>query len=463
MSHLWISYLFVMKKLNITLFLLLLLSGCFGQRKVVDKVIATVGGELVLLSEVEEQVSLMEARNGVLPEGARCAIMDQLLANKLLVNQAKLDSIEVTDEEIEVQLNARIDRILEFMNGDLNQFEDYYGQSVTDVKDQFREDLKNQLLSERMRNQIMTNITVTPSEVKAFFAQIPQDSLPYFSSEVEIGEIVFKPQVSKEAKQRAIDTLESVRQRIMDGTATFEDMAFEYSEDGSRRTGGDLGWAKRGKYVQEFEAAAYKLDKEEISPVVETEFGFHLIKMQERRGNSIRVSHILIRPETTEADYEKAVHFLDSIRNMVLVDSLSFSRAVKIFSDENQQSYNNDGRMVNPVTGNTFFEIGDLEPDVYFAIDTMEIGSISDPFEFQGADGDTYYRIVQLQSRSEPHRANLALDYSKIQKATIEAKRNEYISDWISDKVAATYIDVDKLFRSCPILQKWVDKKDIRP
>jgi peptidyl-prolyl cis-trans isomerase SurA len=453
----------IMKKLNITLFLLLLLSACFGQRRIVDKVVATVGGELVLLSEVEEQISLMEARNGILPEGARCAVLDQLLANKLLVNQAKLDSIAVSEEEVEVQLNARVDRILEFMNGDLKQFEDYYGQSVSDVKEQFREDLKNQLLSERMRNQIMTNITVTPSEVKTFFAQIPQDSLPYFSSEVEIGEIVYKPKVNEEEKQKAIDTLESVRQRIIDGTASFEDMARGYSQDGSARLGGDLGWAKRGKYVQEFEAAAYKLDKEEVSPVIETEFGYHIIKMQERRGNSIRVSHILVRPEKTEADFERAAQHLDSIRNLILIDSISFSRAVKRFSDENQQSYNNDGRMVNPVTGNTFFEIGDLEPDVYFAIDTMTMGNISDPFEFQGPDGDTYYRIVQLQSRSEPHRANLAQDYSKIQKATIEAKRNEYISEWISDKVTATYIDVDKLFRGCPILQKWVQKKDIRP
>lgn len=452
-----------MKKLNITLFLLLILSGCFAQRKVVDKVIATVGGELVLLSEVEEQISLMEARNGVLPEGARCAVLDQLLANKLLVNQAKLDSIAVSDEEVEVQLNARIDRILEFMNGDVNQFEDYYGQSVSDVKEQFREDLKSQLLSERMRNQIMTNITVTPSEVKDFFAQIPQDSLPYFSSEVEIGEIVYKPIVSEEAKQAAVDTLESVRQRIIDGVATFEDMALAYSSDGSARLGGDLGWAKRGKYVQEFEAAAYKLDRDEVSPVIETEFGFHIIKMQERRGNSIRVSHILVRPEITDKDYELAVAHLDSIRNLMIDDSLSFSRAVKIFSDENQQSYNNDGRMVNPVTGNTFFEIGDLEPDIYFAIDTMKVGSISMPFEFRGPDGDTYYRIVQLQARSEPHRANLALDYSKIQKATIEAKRNEYISDWIEEKVAATYIDVDKIFKGCPIIQKWVQRKDIRP
>ncbi len=452
-----------MKNYSITLFLALLLTAGFGQQQVIDKVVATVGGELVLLSEIEEQISLMEARSGTLPENARCSVMDQLLANKLLVNQAKLDSIEVSEEEVEVQLNARIDRILEFMNGDLSQFEAYYGQSVSEVKDQFREDLKNQLLSERMRSQIMANITVTPSEVKQFFSQIPRDSLPYFSSEVEIGEIAYKPKVSEKEKQKAVDTLESVRQRIMDGKASFADMAMDYSQDGSARMGGDLGWAKRGKYVSEFEAAAYKLDKGEISPVIETEFGFHILQMQERRGNSIRVSHILIRPEITDDDLVLAQEHLDSIRELIVYDSLSFSRAVKLFSDENFQSYNNDGRMVNPVTGNTFFEIGDLEPDVYFAIDTMKVGGVSAPFEFRGPDGDTYYKLVQLQSRTEPHRADLSLDYSKIQKATIEAKRNEYIDEWIQEKVDATYIDVDKMFSGCAILQKWVLKKDIRP
>jgi len=269
--------------------------------------------------------------------------------------------------------------------------------------------------------------------------------------------------VNRAEKQKAIDTLESIRERIINGEATFADMAMEYSMDGSKRMGGDLGWAKRGKYVQEFEAAAYKLDKEEISPVVETEFGFHLIKMQERRGNSIRVSHILIRPEITDLDLERAEEHLDSIRKLIIVDTLSFSRAVKRFSNEDMQSYNNDGRMVNPVTGNTFFEIGDLEPDVYFAIDTLKVGGISKPFEFKGPDGDTYYRIVQLQSRSEPHRADLSLDYSKIQKATIEAKRSDYINEWIQDKVSAAYIDVDKMYRACPAIQKWVQKKDIRP
>ncbi|MCB0554883.1 MAG: peptidylprolyl isomerase [Phaeodactylibacter sp.] len=434
---------------------------CFAQSEVIDKVVATVGGELVLLSEVEEQHALLEAQNGVVPEGMRCNIMDQLMANKLLLNQAKLDSIQVSDEEVEAQLDARIERILGFMNNDITQFEDYYGQTVNEVKAQFREDLKNQILIDRMRSQVMASVTVTPSEVKKFFSSIPQDSLPYFNSEVEIGEIVYKPKVSPEERQKAISKLEEIHQEILDG-GDFAQLAAKYSNDGSARAGGDLGWAKRGRYVPEFEAAAFKLENNEISPVVESEFGFHLIQMLERRGNSIHVRHILIKPELTDADLELAQAHLDSVRHLILNDSISFSQAVKLYSNEDVQSFNNDGRMVNPATGNTFFEIGDLEPDIYFTIDTMKVGGVSAPFEFRDPVGDIFFRIVTLQSRTAPHRANLQQDYSKIQKAAIESKKNEFISDWIEQKVEATYISLDPMYQSCPVLNKW-KKQDVRP
>lgn len=433
-----------------------------AQKQVIDKVIATVGGELILLSDVEEQHALISAQNGTLPEDARCNILDNLLAQKLMLNQAKLDSIEVSDEEVEAQLNARIERILTYMNNDVSQFEAYYGQSINEVKEQFRTDLEDQILTDRMRGQVMTNVTVTPAEVKHFFNQIPYDSLPYFNSEVEIGEIVYKPKVNKEQKQLATDQLENIRKQILEEGADFAEMARKFSDDGSARIGGDLGWTQRGKFVPEFEAAAYKLDKGELSPIVESEFGFHLIQLQERRGNSIKVRHILIKPEITDADLELARLHLDSVRLLIANDSIDFSRAVKRYSHEDVQSYNNDGRLVNPATGNTFFEIGDLDPDIYFTIDTMDVNQLSVPFEYTDPTGETLYRIVQLQSRTAPHRANLAQDYSKIQQATIESKRNEFVNSWIEDKVNSTYIAVDGMYDGCPNLSKW-KKKDIRP
>ncbi|WP_282775859.1 peptidylprolyl isomerase [Phaeodactylibacter xiamenensis] len=435
----------------------------WAQREVIDKVVATVGGELVLLSEVEEQRALMASQQSNLPDDIRCDIMDQIMANKLLLNQSKLDSIMVSDEEVEVQLDARIERILGFMNNDVNQFEEYYGQSINEVKAQFREDLKNQLLVERMRGNIMASVTVTPSEVKTFFNSIPKDSLPYFNSEVEIGEIVYKPKVNKEERERAVNLLEELRERIVEGGESFAELAGKYSDDGSARAGGDLGWAKRGRYVPEFEAAAFRLEKDEISPVIESEFGFHIIQMLERRGNSIRVRHILIKPDITDADLELARNRLDSVRHLVMNDSISFSLAVKRFGNEDQQSYNNDGRMVNPATGNTFFEIGDLDPDIYFTVDTMDVGEISAPFMFRDPTGERYFRVVQLQSRSSPHKADLRKDYSKIQMAAIEAKKSEFISDWVGDKVGSTYIDIDPIFNGCPVLRKWTVDKTARP
>ena len=445
--------------------MVVLFNSCFGQREIIDKVVATVGGELVLLSELEEQISLLEAQNGVLPDGARCNIMDQILASKLLLNQAKLDSIEVTDDEVEAQLDARIERILGFMNGDVKQFEDYYGQTIGEVKAQFREDLKNQILVDRMRGQVMTNISVTPSEVKTFFNSIPQDSLPYFNSEVEVGEIVYKPVINEEERAKAINKLEELRKEIVENGADFAELAGKHSDDlGSARAGGDLGWAKRGKFVPEFEAAGFNLEQNEISDIVESVFGFHLIQMLERRGNSIRLRHILIKPEITDADLELAREHLDSVRLLLLNDSMSFSVGVKRFSNEDVQSYTNDGSMVNPVTGNTFFEIGDLEPDIYFTIDTMEVDGISAPFEYRDPTGETYYRIVKLQSRTKPHRANLKQDYSKIKQAAIDAKQNEYIAEWVKDRVDATYIDIDTLITNdCDTLLKKWKKSGARP
>ena len=449
-----------MQKLLCALLLFPLTFGLFAQREIIDKVVATVGGEIVLLSDVEEQRALLQAQQGTLPENARCLILDQIMAQKLLVNQAKVDSLPLADAEVDAQLEARIDQILEYMNGDMTAFEDYYGQTVAEVKASFRADLRDQILSERMRGQIMADVSVTPSEVKAFFAQIPPDSLPYFNSEVELGELVLKPEINEVEKQRAIDQLAAVREALMEG-ADFAELAKKYSQDfASARIGGDLGWTKRGKFVPEFEAEAYNLDPGQISPIFESPFGYHILELVNRRGNSIKTRHILVRPEITDADLERTRLKLDSIRHLIVSDSLSFSQAVKKFGYEEVQSYNNDGRMRNPNTGNTFFEVSDLEPDIYFTIDTMQTGGVSSAFSYeQPGANETFFHIVQLQSRTSPHKANLAQDYSKIREATINQKKGTFINEWIEDIVDQTFIQIDPLFDDkCGMLDKW--KKD---
>ena len=437
------------------MFLFALTNNVNAQKEVIDKVVGMVGSEIILLSDIEEQHALMAAQNGTAPENARCFIVDQLLAQKLLLNQSKLDSLEVGEEEVEAQLTARIDRILAYMNNDVTQFEAYYGQSISAVKEEFRTDLKNQILIERMQGSIMQAVKVTPAEVKNFFNQIPVDSLPYFNSEVEIGEIVIKPSVNKEEKEKSRKSLEALKERI-DAGEDFAELAKVYSDDpGSGRAGGDLGFQKRGTFVPEFEAAVYNLENGEISDIVETEFGFHLIQLIERRGNSVHARHILVKPAITPKDMELAVAKLDTIKMLLETDSISFSFAVKRFSNKDAQSYNNDGRMVNPQTGNTFFEIGDLEPEVYFTIDTMQINKISSPIEFADQTGEKGYRIIQLQSKTLPHKANLKQDYSKIQTAALEQKKSKYMEEWIGDKTGSTYIKVGGDYNTCPELDKW--------
>ena len=441
-----------------TLFMFVLPMLVFGQREMIDDIIAQVGEEIVLLSEIEEQFSLVSEQQGNLPEEAKCQIIDQLLSQKLILNQAKLDSIVVADEEIETQLNARIDRILTYMQGDVSQFEAYYGKSVNEVKEEFRQDLRSQITTERMQATILGDVKITPAEVKDFFSLIPIDSLPYFNSEVELGELIFKPKVNDEERMKAMNKAQEIRDRIVDGGEDFAELASQYSEDlGSAKLGGDLGWAKRNTFVPEFEASAYTLEKGEISELVETQIGFHILQLIERRGNTVKVRHVLIKPVITEADLELAKQELADIRDEVLIDSTTFSRAVKRFGDDSVQSYNNDGVMVNPQTGNGFFEIGDLEPDIYFAIDTLEVNQMTEPLAFNSPGGESMFRLILLKSRTKPHKADLAQDYSRIQKAALESKKNTFINNWVEEKIESTFIEFKDPYGDCgSINDRWV-------
>ena len=255
-----------------------------------------------------------------------------------------------------------------------------------------------------------------------------------------------------------MEKAQEIRNRIVEGGEDFAELASTYSDDkGSAKLGGELGWAKRNTFVPEFEAAAYTLENGEISELVETDFGFHIIQLIERRGNSVKVRHVLISPKITEADLDLAYTKVEEFRNQIAVDSITFSRAVKRYGDENQQSYNNDGIMVNPATGNGFFEIGDLEPDIYFAIDTLEINQMTAPMKFNAPSGETLYRLVLLKSRTKPHKADLSLDYSRIRKAALESKKNIFINNWVEEKIGSTYIEFEDPYGTCqPIIERWI-------
>lgn len=419
---------------------------------VLDKVVATVGDNIILLSEVEGRYRALENKT----EAARCMIIDQLLAENVLLVQAELDSVVIADEEVETQLEARIDQILRMMNYDRDQFIAYYGKTPDQVKEGFRDDLSRQLTVQRMQQTVMAGMKITPTEVKAFYAQIPKDSLPYFNSEVEVGEIVIEPQPNQTELDAAKKQMESLRNRIVNGKEDFGTLAKQYSQDpGSGRNGGDLGWAKRGSYVTEFEAAAYRLKDNEISPVIKTVYGYHVLQLLERRGNLIHLRHILVKPRVTQKDKNLALRQLDTIRNLIVTDSITFSYAVAKYSSENAQSKTNAGLMLNPRSGNSIFEVADIDPGVYFAIDTMSIGDVSAPMFFTNQQNrEEHARIIWLRSQTEPHQANLRQDYAKIQSAAVEQKRATFLSEWIDKRVSEMYIEVDPMY-DCEMIDKW--------
>lgn len=444
-----------------------------AQRQQVDKVIGVVGNHIILQSDVEAQLKLLESQSqgAPLPEDARWLVFDQLLANALMLAEAEQDSIVVGDMEVQAQLDTRVNQILAYMNNDPKKFKEFYNMSPLEMKDFMRDQMRDQLVQQRMQQQIMSSITITPKEVKSFFNNIPKDSLPYFNSEVELAEIVVKPKINPIEDAKARRTARNLVLQMVEDSVDFAILAKKYSDDrASAALGGDLGVQPRGTLVPEFEAAAYQLKPNEISEVVKSEFGYHIIQLINRLGNTINTRHILIRPDITTEDREIAYQNLDSIRNLVVNDSLTFAQGIALYSEEDF-SKTRAGRIMNPMTGEPYFELGDLEPSIYFAIDGLNQGDITKVIEYETRTGDKQFRIVKLLTRTEPHVANLTDDYSKIRTAALESKKGRFIIDWIDTKIADNYIEIkiENLganiteARACGALQKWFDANNVRP
>ena len=430
---------------------------CFvfeGYTQLVDKVIAKVGSEYILLSEIEEEFAYAKSKDPGVSDDIKCVILDNMIAQKLVIYHAKIDSVEITDAEVETQLDYRFESVLRQMNGDEAFFEEYYGASVAEMKERYRDDQKHKILAEKMQHKLISEIEITPKEVEKFFKNVPSDSLPYFKSEMEISEIVSLPLVNDVERQKALDKIKILREKVVNGTETFADVASKNSQDpGSAARGGDLGFAKRGVYVPEFEATVFSLAKDEISDIIETEFGYHFIQLIERRGNSVRARHVLIKPEITQSDLDKTKVLLDSVRQLITIDSLSFENAVKKYSVKSVPSYANGGRVKNQNSNNTFFAADDLDPDTYFAIYDLKPGAISKPMLITMPDGKKAYRLIQLNSTSKPHKANLKEDFDKISNFAKESKKNEYFLNWLKTKRTETYIHTDPLFSYCKTVE----------
>ena len=451
-----------MQKLFILFIFLLAIPTAFAQDStgtykgfLLDKVDAIVNDKIILRSDIENQLDLLSLR-GEEEQINRCQLMKQLVYNKILTTQAIIDSLPLADEEVEDELTRKINYFIS-VAGSQEAFEEYYHKTVDQIKDDYREDIKEQMLASRMRGKILEDVQVTPSEVKVFFDKLSKDSLPYFNATIELQQIVMKPRVSPDQQKAAKDKALGILERIRKGE-NFELLANLYSEDiGSAQEGGLLDWAPRGTYVKEFEGAAFKLKAGEVSDLVETPFGFHIIEMIERRGDMIQVRHILTRPQSTSKDAEYAQNKLDSVRNDILNGKISFFAAVKEYSQD-ASSKGVGGSILNNETGGTVLEVDKIDPNLYLLADTLGIGGISPPVMFQGDDGTPAFRIVKLVAKSEPHAADIKVDYDKMQNAARSDKEELMLQRWFVKNMKKTYLMITDDYAQCDDLRDIVTK-----
>ncbi len=418
----------------------------------VDGIIAKIDNHVILRSELEFSYLqyLAQSKQQPRPE-LKCEILRSMVQDKLLLARAEIDSITVEDAQVSGELDRRMNYLTAQVGG-VERLEQYYNKTVKQLKDELRRTVRDQLVMEKMQQEITGKVTVTPKEIKRYFNEIPRDSLPYFSSEVELGHIVKFAEVSKQQKAAARQQLEEIRKRILAGE-DFATLAKQYSQDpGSAQEGGVLGFFKKKELVPEYEAAALKLEPGQISNVVESQFGFHLIQMIERKGQEFNTRHILIKPATATVNVQEAVTALDSIRTLIMNDSLTFAKAAKEFSDD-KATKDNGGMIANRATGSTYTPMDQVDPAIFFVIDTMEVGEVSKPVAFRTEDGREAARIIYVKSKSVPHQANLDDDYQKIASAALNEKKSKAVDTWFRKNFDSVYIEIDPEYQDCKVLQ----------
>ena len=418
--------------------------------QLLDKIIAKVDNHYILKSEIEQQFQQYQS-SGQANTPDRCQILEGLVINKLMLAKAEIDSVIVEDKRIEMELSSRMDQ-MEQQYGTAKNIVEAFGKPIATMKEELRANLKEQMTGRKMQDKITDDVKITPKEVAAFFSTIPTDSLPYLPSEVEVGHIIRLAQPNKDQKNELIARLLDYRRRIEKGES-FEELAKLYSEDlGSGKRGGDLGFSKRGQMVAPFEAAALKLKPNQMSEVVESEFGFHMIQLLDVRGQEYHARHILLRPDYQKLDLTEPTKYLDSIRVLIQRDSLKFDAAAR---DHSQDKGTQDAGGLIMDMGSRSYRIpfdGTMEPGLYFSIDSMKVGTISTPIPYRTEDGRSAVRILYFKAKHPPHFANLKEDYQKISNIALTRKKNDAIEKWFLKAKEDVFIYIDDEFTSCNTL-----------
>ncbi|VAW27696.1 Survival protein SurA precursor (Peptidyl-prolyl cis-trans isomerase SurA) [hydrothermal vent metagenome] len=426
--------------------------------KVIDQVVSVVGNAPVLQSDVENQYLNYRMQGSIVgtEQDMKCQILESLLYQKLMVAQSEVDSLKVD----KIQVNAELERRL---SGFINQFgsqeklEKYYGKSITEIKSEIYDIVKDQMLAQQVQQKIIADITVTPSEITSYYKSLPKDSIPMIKTEYVIRQIVRKPPINLEEKLRVKKELLELRKRILNGES-FSTLAILYSQDpGSAKNGGELGFYGRGQLYPAFEAAAYKLKPGEISGVVETKAGYHIIQMIARKGDYINVRHILLVPKVSVKDLQKARMKLDTVVKEIRSDSITFDKAVEKYSQGKNR--NNGGYLLNPRSGSVEFEGEQLAPQVSFIVNKLKPGEISNPVPFKTENQKDAYRLLYIEKRIPPHRANLKQDYPRFEQWALQAKQRKAIDTWINNHAKNTFVRINSEYQKCHFRHNWIHGK----
>ncbi len=423
----------------------------------VDRVVAVVGANIVKLSDVENSYAQVRIRQG--NDNAmqnRCEILESMMLTKLMIHKGQMDSVEVSDEEVESQVEYYLKAYLR-QYGSKEALREATGYSYDEFHDVYFDLLKDRMISQRVENSLTSSVAITPKQVQEYFNAIPTDSLPVVEDEYEVSEITIQPVVSEDERAKVRLQLAELRERILKGEK-FSMLATLYSQDpGSAKKGGELGFFNRGDMVSEFEAAAFALKPGEVSPVIETQFGFHIIQLIERRGNTVNARHILIQPNVGAEEMLAARIRLDSIAQAIRSGSISFEDAARKYSTSNTCRLG--GVLANPQTGNNRFNkkmFADLYPGISLA--AMNEGDISNATAMTDDEGKNLYRIVKLTKHIEQHKANLSDDYDKLYNAALAEAKHKKILEWSAKMIKNTYIRIDDEFSGCSFNLNWLSK-----
>lgn len=438
------------KSLFLLVFVIGVATAASAQRKkvVADKIIGMVGDRIVLKSDIDNQLADARRQEVDLPPDANCFLMQQLIINKMLAIQAEKDSLPVSDEEVEGDIDNRIRYFIQ-QYGSREVIEQITGKTIYQFREEMRAPIKEGKLATAMRNKIVENIKITPTEVKAYYDQIPKDSLRFYETELEIGEIVIYPKAGREMEEYAQDELKDFKRQVEAGEKKFETLASLYTEDpGSKQTGGMYVLNRTDKqWDPTFFNTAMSLKEGQVSRVIKSKFGYHIIQCVLRNGDEVTIRHILKIPRITEPDITTAIYKLDTIRNSLQAGRIKFGEAVSKYSDEEQSKFTGGRKM--GADGSSIVTIDQLEKDIIPVLDTIKVGEYSKPVAFTDERGKKGVRLIYLISKTDPHRENLKDDYSKVANRALEEKKEKELEKWFRKNSSTFFVQVDDEYNNC--------------